>query len=128
MFDSGALISILPPVLAAVFAYLVARKKNLISEKISSSKIDSEIQSQALVIVRSVMADMRDELRVEIDILRKEKDALKKEIHEHKSKIENLQNQFIVSNELAASLRSEVSTLQAALNLYKSENERLRNR
>lgn len=126
MLDLNAIILIIPPILAAAFAYLVARKKNLITERISKAKIDSEIQTQALSIVEKVMGEMRLELRREIDELRKENDILKKEIVESQNRIDSLESQLDASNQLVATLRSEIATLQVALTMYKEENIRLK--
>lgn len=128
MMDINAILLIIPPILTAVFAYLIARKKNIITERISKAKIDSEIQTQALSIVEKVMGEMRAELRREIDELRKENEELKKAINDSQSKIESLQNQLEASNQLVAILRSEIGTLQAALTMYKEENTRLKSK
>lgn len=126
MIDTNAILLIIPPVLAAILAYLIARKKNIITEKISRAKIDSEIQIQALSVVENVMEDMRAELRREIDELRKENEVLRKEINENHLKIDALQNQLDSSNQLVSILRSEIGTLQTALAMYKEENDRLK--
>lgn len=126
MIDLGAILLILPPVLTAVFAYLVARKKNAIGERINKAKIDAEIQVEALNIVKGVMTDMREELRREIDELRKENEYLKDEVRINKNKINALESQLAASDELVSTLKSEIATLQSAIALYKAENERLR--
>lgn len=126
MMDINAILLIIPPILTAVFAYLIARKKNIITERISKAKIDSEIQTQALTIVEKVMGEMRAELRREIDELRRENEELKKAISESESKLESLQHQLEASNQLVSILRSEIRTLQAALAMYKEENTRLK--
>lgn len=128
MLDINAIILIIPPIISAAFAYLIARKKNLITERMSKAKIDSEIQTQALTIVEKVMSDMRQELRREIDELRKENEELKKAITESDTKIDALQNQLEASNHLVSILRSEIGTLQTALTMYKEENFRLKSK
>lgn len=128
MMDINAILLIIPPILTAVFAYLIARKKNIITERISKAKIDSEIQTQALSIVEKVMGEMCAELRREIDELRKENEELNEAINDSQSKIESLRNQLEASNQLVASLRSEIGTLQAALTMYKEENIRLKSK
>jgi len=126
MLDASSLLLIVPPILTATFAYMVARKKNVITERIGRAKIDSEIQTQALTIVRGVMNDMRDEFRREIDALKKENEFLKEEVDDNRNKIEHLQTQLTASDVLVASLKSEISTLQSALKLYQEENARLK--
>jgi chromosome segregation ATPase len=126
MLDANTIILVVPPILTAAFAYLVARKKNIVTERLNRAKIDSEIQNQALTIVRGVMNDMRDEFRREIDNLKDENITLKQEIEENKNRIETLQIQLTASDVLVATLKSEISTLQQAINLYKEENARLK--
>jgi uncharacterized coiled-coil DUF342 family protein len=126
MIDTNAIILIIPPILTAAFAYLIARKKNIITERLSKAKIDSEIQVQALTVVEKVMGEMRTELRREIDELRKENEYLKKAIVDSQARIETLESQLDASNELVAILRSEISTLQTAISMYKEENNRLK--
>lgn len=128
MIDTNAIILIIPPILTAAFAYLVARKKNLITERVSKAKINSEIQTQALTIVENVMHDMRVELRREIDDLRKENEILRKAIGDSQSRIELLESQLNTSSQLVSTLKSEISTLQVALSIYKEENIRLKSK
>lgn len=126
MPDTSAIILIIPPIITAIFAYLVARKKNFVNERLGRAKVDAEIQMQALSIVRNVMVEMREELKREIDTLKKENDIFRTEIHENKIKIDSLQLQLTVSNELTTTLRSEIGTLRSALRLYEEENARLK--
>lgn len=124
--DINAIILIIPPIITAIFAYLIARKKNIISERISKAKIDSEIQTQALSIVDKVMGEMRVELRREIDELRKENESLKKAVVDSQTRIESLESQLGESDQLISILKSEILTLKAALAMYKEENIRLK--
>jgi uncharacterized coiled-coil DUF342 family protein len=126
--DINAIILIIPPIITAIFAYLIARKKNIISERIGKAKIDSEIQTQALSIVDKVMGEMRVELRREINELRKENESLKKSIVDSQTRIESLESQLDESDHLVSILRSEISALKAALAMYKEENTRLKSK
>ena len=126
MLDVNVILTILPPVLSAVFAYLIARKRNTISERVNRAKVDADVQIQALQIVRGVMTDMRDEFKQEIENLRNENKTLKQEIEENTSRLTLLQKQLLASDELVETLRSEISTLKKTLALYEVENERLR--
>lgn len=65
IMPESSLLLIVPPIVTASFAYLIAKKKNIISERMNRAKIDSESQSQALDIVKGVMVDMRNELHRE---------------------------------------------------------------
>jgi hypothetical protein len=126
MLDVNVLITILPPILAAVFAYLIARKRNAASERVNRAKIEADVQTQALQIVRGVMNDMRDEFKREIDALRNENKSLKYEIEENKSRLVVLQKQLVASDELVETMRSEISALKKTLAVYEAEIERLR--
>lgn len=126
MLDVNILITVLPPVLSAVFAYLIARKKNVISERISRAKVDADVQTQALNIVRGVMTDMRDEFKRELEEVRKENGALKKEIEDNKESLVNLQKQLDSRDALIDTLQNEISALKKTLGLYEAEIDRLR--
>ena len=114
----GVIITIIPPILTAIFAYLIAWKRNIISEKMDKAKLDADIQSQALTIVKSVMNDMREELRREIEVLRKEKDALKIQIESSEIQIKDLRTQLEASDEIIFALKSQISILQSTIKLY----------
>jgi CII-binding regulator of phage lambda lysogenization HflD len=126
MLDVNVLITILPPILAAVFAYLIARKRNAASERVNRAKIEADVQTQALQIVRGVMNDMRDEFKREIDALHNENKSLREEIEENKSRLMVLQKQLVASDELVETMRSEISALKKTLAVYEAEIERLR--
>lgn len=126
MLDTNAIILIIPPIITAAFAYLIARKKNLITERISKAKIDSEINIQALTIVEKVTGDMRLELRREIEELRKENENLRASMRDSQHRIESLESQLEASDKLVSTLRSEIISLQTALSIYKEENIRLK--
>lgn len=126
MLDVNVLITILPPILTAVFAYLIARKRNTVSERINRAKIDADVQTQALQIVRGVMNDMREEFKREIEALRSENTTLKKEIEENTNRLVVLQKQLVASDGLVETMRSEISALKKTLALYEAEIDRLR--
>jgi len=126
MLDVNILITIIPPVLTAVFAYLIARKKNVITERMNRAKVDADVQSQALNIVRGVITDMRDEFKRELDELRKENATLKHEIENNRNDLKNLQEQLDSRDAMIDTLQSEISALKKTVNLYEAEIERLR--
>lgn len=126
MIDSNIIVTIVPPVITAIFAYLIARKKNIISEKMNKAKVDAEIHNQAFTIVRGVMNDMRDELRREISELRKENDKLKEKVEENHQKIESLTEQCMASDKLIETLRAEIAVLRATIKAYEDEIARLK--
>jgi peptidoglycan hydrolase CwlO-like protein len=126
MLDSAALATIVPPMVTAYFAYLVARKKNALSERQGKAKLDADIQTQALHIVKGVMVDMKEEFRREIDSLRDENKILREDVEEARQQLTAVQSQLQVSDELIASLKSEIATLRVTIKLYEEEISRLR--
>jgi chromosome segregation ATPase len=126
MIDSGILITVVPPILTGVFAFLIARKKNIITEKVSRAKIDAEIQTQALTIVRGVMNDMRDEFRREIASLKVENERLRVKVEDTEKDIRGLHVQLRVSDELVANLKGEIATLRSTIKIYEDEIVRLK--
>lgn len=126
MLDINVIVTVVPPILTAVFAYLIARKRNIITERMGRAKVDADIQAQALNIVRGVMNDMRDDFQKEISSLKTENAKLKEEVEENSLRLQTLQKQLIASDELVATLRSEISTLKKTLSIYEEEIARLR--
>jgi chromosome segregation ATPase len=126
MFDLSIIVTIVPPIVTAAFAYLVARKKNIVSERITRAKVDADVQTQALNLVRGVMNDMRQDFHREITSLKEDNQKLRQEIEENSSSLQILQKQLVASDELIETLRSEISTLKKTLTFYEEEIARLR--
>ena len=120
------LINIIPPIIAALFAYLIARKRSIIADKHAKAKLDADIQTQALNIVSGVMSEMKQEFRREIESLRTENNQLKLKIEEAESRIDTLRSQLDASDKLISALRSEINTLQSTINFYEKELDRLK--
>ena len=118
MIDASIIITIVPPIVTGVFAYLIARKKNTLSEKIGKAKIDAEIQNQALTIVRGVMNDMRDEFKREIENLKQDNDRLRKQVLDTESNIRKLYDQLRASDELVETLQKEIAALRNTIKIY----------
>jgi predicted nucleic acid-binding Zn-ribbon protein len=127
MLDVSLIITIVPPIVTGIFAYLVARKKNIVAERISRAKVDADVQSQALTIVRQVMNDMREDFQREMSVLKEENQKLKYQIEDNKQKLQSMQEQMEASDVLIETLKSELSTLKKTLTIYEKEIERLRN-
>lgn len=126
MIDTSILITIVPPIVTGVFAYLIAVKKNRISEKVSKARVDAEIQTQALTIVRGVMNDMRDEFRREVAHLKEENDRLREQVEANERNIQNLVTQLQASDKLVATLQTEINALQSTIRVYEEEIDRLK--
>lgn len=126
--DSNLILTIVPTALSAGFAFLIAKRRNLVSERINKAKIDSEIQSQALKLVETVVNDMRTDFRNEINTLREENRNFKIEIESNSDRINSLQDQLTVSDDIIQTLKSEINTLRSTLKLYEAENARLKSK
>lgn len=126
MIDASIIITIVPPIVTGVFAYMIARKKNTISERINKAKVDAEIQNQALTIVRGVMNDMREEFHREIGNLRKENQELKEKVQENERELDTLRDQLKASDKLVETLQSEIASLQNTIKTYQDEISRLK--
>lgn len=126
MIEPSIIITIIPPIATGIFAYLIARKKNVIMERLNKAKLDAEIQTQALTIVSSVMNSMRDEFRREIDGLKEENNRLRKLVDDNGEKITNLTAQLSASDQLVESLQSEIAALRNTIRVYEEEIARLK--
>ena len=126
MIESSIIITIVPPIVTGIFAYLIARKKNSLSEKINKAKIDAEIQNQALTIVRGVMNDMRDEFKREIENLKQDNDRLRLQALDTEDSIKKLNHQLAASDLLVETLQKEIAALRNTIKIYEEEIVRLK--
>lgn len=123
---SIAIISIIPSIIASVLTYFISKRKQIASEKIYRAKLESEIQSQSLTIVKSAMDAMRTELHQEIDRLRAENKSLHKIVEENNDKIHDLHVQLKASDRLVESMQTEMIALKSTIKMYEDEIARLR--
>lgn len=128
--DLSVLIAIVPPIITALFAYLIARKRNILTEKINRAKMDADAQVQALTIVRGIINDLRGEWQESnnrcLHELEKTKEEFKQQITELRNENEKLTEKIKENEELIISLRSEIVTLRKTLALYEEEIARLK--
>lgn len=108
MIDGITLITIIPPIVASLFTFIVAIRKS----RTLHIKTISEIQSSAIEIVQRAEEQMRLELRKDIDALKTENISLKE-------KVQDLEDQKKDNDNLINTLRSEIATLKGAIDLYK---------
>lgn len=121
--NGSVLITIIPPMFAALLAYFLARKRNLTQEKVQKAKIDAEIQTKALEIVSSVVADVRREL----ESLKRENADLREKMDDNRKEMENLQRQIKTNEDLISALRTEISSLRSTIMIYENQISRLKN-
>jgi hypothetical protein len=108
----NALIVIAPPVVTAIFAYLIARRRNIAAEQTARSKADAHVQMQALSIVRKVMDDMRDDFHAQIKALRLENQKAQLEMEENKFQMEIMKKQLKANAELISTLNNEIASFR----------------
>jgi uncharacterized coiled-coil DUF342 family protein len=113
----AAIISIIPPLVAAVLTYVIASRRS----KIQQAKILSEMQGKAIETVAAAEAKMRAELWAELDVLRIENHSLRDKI----SAIE-LQNRTY--EQLNITMKEEIVALKTTVDAYKEQNTQNRNR
>lgn len=118
MIDGNILITIIPPIFAALIAYAIARIKSSANERIQRAKIEAEVDGRAMEMVRSIMEEMRAELKAEIAILRDENKSLKEAATSNKEEIENLRKRLRESSELQDAMKIEIASLKSTIQWY----------
>lgn len=116
MFDS-VFLTIIPPIIASVLAYLVANKR----AKIQYANTVAGIQYKAIQIVSEAEKKLRDEIRSELVKVREENEKLRDEILTLKHRLET-------SNELITTLRAEIVSLKSLVDNYKEKEQLLKNK
>lgn len=120
----GALLSIIPPVLAAVFTYLIANKKS----RIQQAKVLSEVQAQAIEQIRLVEEKMRLEIWSELKKVRDENADLREELKQQGTELYDLKIQLEAAVHLRITLTDQVHSLEALVETYKERIVELENR
>jgi hypothetical protein len=118
MIDGNILITIVPPIFAALIAYGIARIKSNASVRIQKAKLESEVDGRAMEIVRSVMAEMKAELKAEISILREENKLLRETVNVNRDEIEALRKRLRESSELQDAMKIEIASLKNTIQWY----------
>ena len=118
MIDGNIFITILPPIFAAIIAYAIARIKSNANERIQRAKIEADVDGRAMETVKSIMQDMKTELKSEIALLREENKGLRTEIATNKEEIENLRKRLRESSELQDAMKIEIASLKSTIQWY----------
>jgi hypothetical protein len=108
--DYNTIITIIPPILTSILAGMVAMKKS----KVSHIKTVTEMQVKALEIVSKAEEKMREEIRMDLEIVKAENRALKLEIDE-------LKNEAKKRSELIDAMKTEIISLKATIIAYKKQ-------
>jgi chromosome segregation ATPase len=124
MIDGPLFITIVPPVFAALIAYAIARIKSNANERIQKAKLEAEIDTRAMELVKSIVEEMRVELKAEIANLREENKSLREVVTSNREEIETLQRRLHESAELQSAMKIEIASLKTTIQWYE---KRLKN-
>lgn len=123
MLDA-TILSIIPPLVAAVLTYIVSTKK----ARIEHAKVLADMQNKAIEQVRSAEEKMRREIWAELDKVREENSTLREELKQQGLQISNLEKQLEAATQLRITLTQQVSTLEGLVGTYKNRIIELENR
>jgi len=112
----GAILSIIPPLIAAVLTYIVSNKK----ARIQHAKVLADVQSQAIEQVRAIEEKMRSEIWTELEKVRQENADLRDEMRQQGIQISNLEKQLDAASQLRVTLTQQVHTLESLVGTYKN--------
>lgn len=116
MIDT-ALLSIIPPIVAAILTYVVASKR----ARIQYAKVIVDMQSKAVEVVSAQEEKMRKEIWAELSVVRAENKSLRDELLDLRAKLQT-------SHELADIMREEIKSLRSALEMTREEANRSKKR
>lgn len=118
MIDGNILITIVPPIFAALITYAIARIKSGASERIQRAKIEAEVDTKAMEMVKSIVDEMRAELKAEIAVLREENKNLQQIVRDNRGELENLRTRLRESSELQDAMKLEIASLKNTIQWY----------
>jgi transposase-like protein len=121
MIDGNVFITIVPPVFAALIAYGIARIKSNANERIQRAKIEAEVDGKAMEMVRTVMAEMKTELKSEIAQLREENKGLRQTVDANREEIETLRKRLRESTEIQDAFKIEIASLKSTILWYEKQ-------
>ena len=128
MFDGNILITIVPPIFAAIIAYAIARINSGAKERIQRAKIEAEADHKAMEMVKSVMEDVRTELKNDIKDLKEENAKLRGLINDSKEEIESLRKRLRESSEHQDAMKIEIASLKNTIQWYEKRLNETENR
>jgi len=121
MIMMDTFLTILPPVVASLFAYAIATKK----AKITYAKNTAEIQLKTFELINSSQEKMREEMKLELDSFKEKNDSMKEEIfilkkiiESNKNEIEILKGQLKNSNDVIDALKSRIKEMTIVIEMY----------
>lgn len=118
MIDGNILITIIPPTFAAIIAYAIAKIKSNANERIQRARIEAEVDTKAMEMVRSLMEEVKAELKAEITVLKEENRVLRETAQSNKDEIEGLVKRLRESSELQDAMKIEIASLTKTIQWY----------
>ena len=114
------IIAAIPTAITGVVAFIIGKRQNASTERVTKARAEADVQIKALDIVKGIIQDLKDEFLRELKVLKSENEELKNSIKE-------LEAQLVASSQLTETLRGEINSLRNTLKTYQEENERLKN-
>jgi CII-binding regulator of phage lambda lysogenization HflD len=124
MIIDSTLLTIIPPIVAAVLTYIVSNKKS----RIEQAKVLADVQSHAIEQVRQAEEKMRAEIWAELEKVRRENNESKEQIRHQGLRILDLERQLEASAKLRMTLGEQVSELERLVDTYKNRIVELENK
>lgn len=121
MIDGNLLTIILPPLFAAVVAYAIAKVKSNAHVRIQQAKLEAEIDSKAMEMVKNIVDTMKNEMKEEIQNLKKDNESLHIAINNSKEEIESLRQRLRASSELQDAMKQEIISLKNTIQWYETK-------
>ena len=111
----GAILAVIPPVLATVLTWIVANKR----AHIKQTQVVTNAQVLAIEQIRIAEEKMRQEVWKELEKVRDENSNLKREIIDAKRLIEEAKNKLDISENLTHSLTNQLDASSKLVAAYK---------
>jgi len=119
----GAILSVIPPLVASVLTYIVSNKK----ARIQHAKVLADVQSQAIEQVQLAEEKMRAEIWIELEKVREENASLRADMRLQGTEIYNLKKQLDAASQLRLTLTDQVHSLENLVGTYKERIVELEN-
>jgi chromosome segregation ATPase len=116
MIIDETLLTVIPPLIAAVLTYIVASKR----ARAQHAKLIADIQTHAIEQVRLIEEKMREEIWVELRKVQKENADLRKDMEAQKMNIDDLKKQLEAATSLRVTLTEQVHSLERLVETYKT--------
>jgi chromosome segregation ATPase len=116
MIIDSTILTVIPPLVAAVLTYIVSNKKS----RIEQAKVLADVQSHAIEQVRQAEEKMRAEIWAELEKVRQENTELRGQMKQQGLRILDLERQLDSSSQLRITLTEQVRELERLVGTYKT--------